>query len=330
MLRWGFGSIVGVALLWTGLWFYAQSQVDGAAVNFQVQEHKVGRDWSCAEAHRTGFVFSLFRACSVAKLSTPAGDDLKLAKLKGTWTALEPNSVSAEVTAPLEFHFGTLHGEASWATAGTRLGGIISQNLRSYTTIAALSGVIATPQGSQSLQVEQFSLALTPETLKETDNVLPIELILAGVKNLMLAQIFGTKDAVSLKLTGTVNHLDMSKVAAWQQALDQWRKKSGEIKITRFELLAGELSVNATGTLHLDDQNRLAGSLDAEVSGANGILTGLGLAPKTSLIGRLISGVLSGQIENGKFKGTSVPLRFKDGQVLLGTIPLPFKLEPFY
>ncbi len=330
MWKWLSGSIVCVAALWIGLWFYAQNQVDAAAANFQLREHKVVRDWSCAELNRTGFLVSLLRFCAGVQLSTGAGDALKLAKLQGSWTTLQPNSVLAEVTAPLEFHFGALSGAASWANAESRLGGIITQNLRSDTAITMFSGLINTPQGSQSLQIEQFGLSLMPGVLKENDNVLQIDLTLAGVKNPIVTQIFGTQDSVSLKLAATVDHLDMSKATTLPQVLDRWRQKSGEIKITRLELLAGELNASATGTLGLDGQHRLAGTLDAEVSGANGVLTGLGLSPKSSLIGKLISGVLSGKIENGKLKGAAVPLRFKDGQVLLGTIPLPFKLEPVY
>lgn len=330
MWKWVTGSFVCVAALWIGLWFYAQKQVDAAAETFQLQEHRVGRDWSCAEPNRTGFLVYLLRSCAGAQLSTAAGDALKLAKLQGSWTALQPNSVLAEVTAPLEFHIGALSGTISWANADSRLGGIINQNLRSDTAITMFSGLINTPQGSQSLQIEQFGLSLKPGVLKENDNVLPIDLTLDGVKNPIVAQIFGTQEAVSLKVTATVDHLDMSKAGTLPQVFDRWRQKSGEIKITRFELLAGELTVRATGTLGLDSQHRLAGTLDAEVSGANGVLTGLGLSPKSSLIGKLISGVLSGKIENGKLKGAAVPLRFKDGQVLLGTIPLPFKVEPVY
>jgi len=322
--------MVGAVALWSGLWFYAQKQVDAAVETFQLQEHKVGRDWNCAELNRTGFLVSLLRSCAGMQLSTAAGDVLKLVKLQGNWTALQPNSVLAEVTAPLEFHFGALSGGASWAHAESRLGGIITQNLRANTAITLFSGLINTPQGSQSLQIEQFGLSLMPGVLKDNDNVLPINLILAGVKNPIVAQIFGTQDAVSLTLAATVDHLDMSKAASFPQVLDKWRQKSGEIKITRFELLAGELNVSATGTLGLDGQHRLAGTLNAEVSGASGVLTGLGLSPKSSLIGKLISGILSGKIENGKLKGAAVPLRFKDGQVLLGTIPLPFKVEPVY
>ena len=330
MWKWGAGIIVGIGMLWSGLWYYAQNQVDEAAVNFIFQEHKAGRDWSCDELNRTGFPFSLFRSCSGSKLSSQAGEDLSLAKLQGIWTVFNPNSVLTEATAPLEFHLGTLRGSASWGHAETRFGGVITQNIRFDTAITALSGVIDAPEGSQALQVEQFNLSLTPGTLKDKDNVLPVDLVLTGVKNPMLAQVFGTQDAVSLKLAGSMDHLDRSQAATLQQVLEQWRQKSGQIEITHFELHAGEFNLNATGTLSLDDQHRLAGTLNAEVSGANGVLTSFGLSPKSSMVGKLISGILSGKVENGKFKGAAVPLRFKDGQVLLGSIPLPLKLEPVY
>ena len=107
--------------------------------------------------------------------------------------------------------------------------------------------------------------------------------------------------------------------------MERWRQAGGVIQIEELHLVATDLNIMAAGTLALDDQHRLSGTLDLNITGGQDLLSHYGYMPKGGLVGSLLGGLLK-----GTGRGIALPLRFADGRVWLGPLKLPLQLVALY
>src|SRR5258708_6297235 len=98
------------AAAWSAFWFYAASEVDGAADAWRAQEAKSGRVYDCARRSVAGFPFRLEVRCNGASVSlqsqtagqvaTQASFTAKLDEILVVAQVYDPKRVIAEFTAP--------------------------------------------------------------------------------------------------------------------------------------------------------------------------------------------------------------------------------------
>ena len=121
-----------------------------------------------------------------------------------------------------------------------------------------------------------------------------------------------------------------------------WRDAGGIVQIAAFEIGWGPLNLSATGTVTLDKQDRLLGSMIAKLRGHEALIQSMQdageLKPDEARGARLALGVIAmaagatagnssgSQDHQGEF---SLPLTLQDGEMLLGPVRLA-KLKPIF
>src|SRR4051794_15533695 len=56
--------VIALAILWTGLWFYAAAAAEGTIAGWLEREAKAGRVYACAERTIAGFPFRIAVRCA--------------------------------------------------------------------------------------------------------------------------------------------------------------------------------------------------------------------------------------------------------------------------
>ena len=98
------------AAAWSAFWFYAASEVDGAADAWRAQEAKSGRVYDCARRSVAGFPFRLEVRCdgasvtllsqTAAQAATRAPMTAQLGEILIVAQVYDPKLLIAEFTAP--------------------------------------------------------------------------------------------------------------------------------------------------------------------------------------------------------------------------------------
>jgi hypothetical protein len=119
----------------------------------------------------------------------------------------------------------------------------------------------------------------------------------------------------------------------WRQAVEDWRQAQGTARIDKGEWRWGALTAQFDGVLSLDDERRLAGTLNVKARGAGALAArfGLPLAPgaANALLGALLGGKPIPPQQKQQEDSIALTLRLAQGRAYLG----PFQigtLAPLY
>lgn len=112
----------------------------------------------------------------------------------------------------------------------------------------------------------------------------------------------------------------------------EWRDAGGVVQIKALELDWGPLKLNAAGTLALDEEDRIIGSLTTKLAGYEGLIKGLQdagqLNPDEASAARTGLGVIA--MASGSRNGElSLPMVLQDGEMFVGPLRIA-KLQPLY
>jgi len=112
----------------------------------------------------------------------------------------------------------------------------------------------------------------------------------------------------------------------------QWRDAGGVAQISAMELDWGPLKLNATGTLALDEKDRLIGSLTSKLAGYEGLIKGLQdagqLKPDEAAAAKTGLGMIA--LASGSKNGElSLPMVLQDGEMFVGPLRIA-KLKPLF
>ncbi|CAM9092222.1 unnamed protein product, partial [Phaeothamnion confervicola] len=112
----------------------------------------------------------------------------------------------------------------------------------------------------------------------------------------------------------------------------EWRDAGGVAQLAAIDVQWGPLNLKATGTVALDAQDRLIGSLTAKLSGYDNLIKGLQdagqLSKDEAAAARAAFGLIS--MAAGDTKGElSLPLVAQDGEMYVGPLRIA-KLKPLY
>src|SRR5215831_6906561 len=115
-------ALAAVAVLWTGLWFYAAGKAQATIAGWREREGKVGRTYACERETVGGFPLRIEARCAdpvvtlereVPPIALKAGGIVVLAQI------FQPTWLIAQLSGPMTFaHSGeTARYEATWITA---------------------------------------------------------------------------------------------------------------------------------------------------------------------------------------------------------------------
>jgi hypothetical protein len=346
--------VLALAILWTGLWYFAVAAAEGTIVGWREREAKEGRIHTCAQQTISGFPFRIEVRCvdpglELRQQETPVA--LKAGKLLVVAQVYQPTLLIVEFAGPMTI---TEPGQAPSYMANWALGQ------------ASLRGTPAAPE-RVSIVVDRPAVdrvgGAAPTTVLKADRielhgrmiegfaadnpVIELALRLAAATAPEL-HTFMTRP-VDADIAATLRGLADFSPQPWPVRFRELQARGGRIEITRARVQQGDAIAVSAGTLGLTARGGLDGQIQVTIVGLESIvrsfdfdrITSQGnVAATIGALDRLVPGlgqiarqnagpgVIVGLRAMGKATtiegqpAITLPLRFADGQVLLGPFPV--------
>ena len=348
------GALAGLAILWIGLWFYGAGKADAAITGWRERELRVGRAYACESQTVGGFPFQIKVSCTQPRielghenppLAVHAGDLLVFAQV------FEPTRLAAYLVGPLTV------GEASqdpryranWTSAEVSARGTPrAPEEVSFTIDNPKVDQLADGNAKFAFTAQHVDIdGRIVEGSAARDPVIGMTLHLAAAAAPQLHPI--TAEPIDADVSAVLRGLADFAPKPWPARLRELQERGGSIEITKARAQQGDTIAVSTGALALTPHGTLEGQLEVTVAGIERILKALDLdrimaegrigASLNSLdkiipgLGRLARqnaapGIVAGLGMIGQkttLEGRSavaLPLRFADGAVSLGPIPV--------
>jgi hypothetical protein len=346
--------VVTLAAVWVGLWFYAASAAETAIAGWREREAKAGRIYECAQQTIGGFPFRFEVRCSnptveLRNVATPlvfhGADAVVLAQI------YQPTLLIGEFTGPVTVAEPGRPPSyvANWTLAQSSVRGTPRSPQR--LSIVFDNPAVQRPgEGAGTTILAGKRIELHGRMLEGSATSNPvIELVLrttaAVAPELHPLAAVPIDSEIFVILRGLA---DFSP-KPWPARLRELHERNGRLEITKARVQQGDVIAVSSGTLALNERGNLDGQLQMTVVNIEQLIKALDLETTLSKgqIGKTIDkldrlipgladiarkhatpGVLAALQAIGKrttLEGKpamTVPLRFDDGRVLLGPIPI--------
>jgi hypothetical protein len=347
-----FGLLIVLAAGWTGVWYYAVGKAEQSLAGWRAREAKSGRIYACASETISGFPFRIELRCngpSAELRGKGASVLLKSADLVVLAQVYDPTLLISEIKSPLTI---ADPGQppayvANWSLAQSSVRGTPRAPQRGSLVFDNLT--VQQP-GSNGTSYGAKRLELHGRMAGGSVNDNPV--IELGVRTTaaIAAEIHPIMATpIDLELSALVRGLADFAPKPWPVRLRELQARGGKIEITNARLQQGETIAVGSGTLGLTENGNLDGQLQLTVVGIEHVLKQLDLEAVVSQgrvgsaidkLDRLVPGlgniarknvapgIMAGLDVIGKrttLEGKpalSVPLRFVDGRIMLGPLPV--------
>jgi hypothetical protein len=347
---------VALVVAWVGLWFYAAGAAETSLAGWRAREAKAGRIFECGSERIGGFPFRIEVSCAnpTAELrgSAPALT-LKGRNIVASVQLYQPTLVRAEFTGPMTIaERGQQPGfEAGWRAGQSTLRG--TPRAPEEATLLFDDPIVERllPDNARQTVAQAKRVELQGRIAEGSVNANPVLDVIVNATAAAASPEFHPLAAqpfdadIAARLRGLANFAPKP----WPARFRELQQRGGKIEISKARLQQGESIVVANGTLSLTQSGNLDGQLEMTVVGLEALLKALDLeklvsqgrvAANIDKLDRLIPGlgsiarkhaapgILAGLGIIGKRTtledkpALAVPLRFVDGQVMLGPIPL--------
>jgi hypothetical protein len=348
--------VLVLAAAWSGVWFYASSEAKVRINDWQEQQAKAGRVFTCGKQELGGFPFRIEVRCTnaVAELKdTQPPLAIRLKEILVVAQVWDPKLLIAEFTGPLSASEPgqSPHVTASWTLAQASVRGTPSRPERASIVVDDLK-LDGTAPGTPLFDSKhaEFHARVQFGSWPHSPAVdLAVSLKAATAPGLGSY----TREPLDADIQAVLHGLTDLRPKPLPVRLREWQAAGGKLEIQNARVAQGDALANATGTLALSQRGRLDGALRLTVAGFEKFLPTIGgerggpalgldrVAPALGAIDRVVPGLAqrvppqkqqalqagllsllgqSAEIE-GK-RGISVPLRFTDGAASFGPIPL--------
>jgi hypothetical protein len=347
-----FALLVALAVIWTGLWFYAASRAETALAGWRDREAKSGRTYECGTQSIGGFPFRIEVGCT-----KPSAE----IRTKGTQVVLrgEDLVMLAQVYQPTLL-IGEFKSPMTVAEPGQPPAYVVNWSL-------AQSSMRGTPRAPQrgSLVFDDLTVQ-RPDSDARVLNARRLELhgrmAEGSVNNNPVIDLGLRATAASMpelhpaaatplnaEVSATLRGLADFAPKPWPARFRELQQRGGRIEIVNARVQQGEVIAVSSGSLGLTERGNLDGQLQMTVVNLEQVLKQLDLEALVSQgrVGSAIDkldkllpglggiarknagpGILIGLDAIGKrtmLEGkpaVTVPLRFVDGRVMLGPLPV--------
>ena len=347
-----FALLVALAVIWTGLWFYAASRAETAIAGWRAREAKSGRSYECGTQSMSGFPFRIEVRCTepIAELRGKGAQFvLKGANLVVLAQIYQPTLLIGEFTSPMTvaepgqptaYVVNWTLGQSS--VRGTprapQRGSLVFDNLK-----VQRPGADATVLNAKRLELHGRMAAGSV-----TDNpVIDLGLRATAATAPELHPIAATP--LNADVSATLRGLADFAPKPWPVRFRELQARGGRIDIVNARVQQGDTIAVSSGSLGLTESGNLDGQLQMTVVGIEHVLKQLDLEAIVSKgrvgsaidrLDRLVPGlgniarknagpsIMVGLDAIGKrttLEGkpaVTVPLRFVDGRVMLGPFPV--------
>ena len=326
-----------LAAAWTGFWFYAARKADHMMAAWIEREATVGRLYSCASRTIGGYPFRIEARCTEPTVELRSGAApviIKARQILAVAQVYQPDLLIADATGPMtvtEPGAAPLTGDWSLLQASVR--GLPSQ-------LERVSLVVQDPKLERTgtanaepvMRAERIEFHARRSAKSENGSPaydLAVRAAAAVVSAVPALAARPLNAEATMVLSGLVD-LSPMPVAAQLRA---WQAAGGRLVITGVRLQQGEAVAVAKGDLGLSARGRPDGALTITVAGFDDLMRLFGL-PTAAEGGRqagILAGlsILTGRAELEGKRAITMPLRFNDGTVFVGPLPLG-QIGPLY
>jgi hypothetical protein len=346
------GLLVALAAIWTGVWFYAAGAAETAMAGWRAREAKSGRTYECASESIGGFPFRIEVRCSKpraelrgkgAQLVLSGADLVVLAQV------YQPNLLISEFNGPMTI---AEPGQppayvANWTLGQASVRGTPRAPQRGSLVFDNLKVQHA---GNDTVALDAKRLELHGRLAEGSVNDNPVIDIGLRATAASAPEIHPiAAKPLDAEVSATVRGLADFAPKPWSVRFRELQARGGRIDIVKARVQQGEVIAVSAGSLSLTANGNLDGQLQMTVVGLEHVLKQLDLEAIMSQgrvgsaidkLDRLLPGlgniarknaapgILAGLDAIGKRTtldgkpATSVPLRFVDGRVFLGPLPV--------
>jgi hypothetical protein len=330
--------VIVLAGIWSVIWYSAARVAEDGIARWIDQEGRNGRVYTCASRKLSGYPFRIEVRCTepVADIKS-ASLILKAKELLAVAQVYQPNLIIGEITGPLTIGAPDQPpiaiSEWTLAQASLRLNPMpvrvsIVLDGAKFNQPPPNAGQSAPPQTIATADHIEMHVRLNPAS--SPDNTV-LDLI-ASVKNAAAPSVGAlAAKPVDADVTALLHGVNDFRPKPLPVRLREWQAAGGRLEITNIRIRQGDAVAVAKGDLGLSPNGRLEGTLGVTLAGFDQFLqamlgsqgknTGLLAVAGLSLLGKPAD--LEGK------RAIAVPLRFKDGAVSFGPIPLG-KTAPLY
>jgi hypothetical protein len=345
---------VALAILWTGLWFLAARAAETTIAGWREREAQVGRVYTCGRQIIGGFPFRIEVRCADPTIELRRQDPpiaLKGADLVVVSQVYQPTLLISEFTSPLTISEPGRPPNyvANWALAQSSVRGTPRAPERASIVVDRPSldrvngGARSTVMKAERVELHgrMAGGSVTNDPVIE----LALRLVSATAPEL---HAFTTRP-VDAEIIATLRGLADFSPKPWPVRLREMQARGGRIEITRARVQQGDAIAVSAGTLGLTERGGLDGQIEVTIAGLEHVVAALDLDRVTSQgrVGatiRALDGLVPGLGQLARANAapgvvaalramgqattldgrpaTTLPLRFADGQVLLGPFPV--------
>jgi hypothetical protein len=329
--------VLALAAAWTGFWFYAARTADRVMAAWIEREAGVGRLYTCASRTIGGYPFRIEARCTDPTVELRGGSApvvIKARQVLAVAQVYQPDLVIAEVTGPMTITEpgATAPLAADWSLLQASVRGLPTAAERVSLVVQGpkLERVGANAEPIMRGERVEFHVRRSPSSDTGKPAYDLATRVSAAVVPALPALAARPLNAEAAAVLSGVSDLSPMPVAARLRA---WQAAGGRLGITTIRLQQGEAVAVAKGELGLSAHGRLEGALTITAAGFEELTRMLGL-PTVAQGGRqagILAGlsILGGQAELEGKRAIAMPLRFNDGTVFLGPLPLG-QIAPLY
>jgi hypothetical protein len=345
-----FALVLALAVLWVGLWYYAAGAAETAFAGWRAREVKAGRIHDCGTQTIGGFPFRIEIHCTEPSVelrgaSSPVA--IKAADLIAAVQIYQPTHLIAEFSGPMTIAESGGSYAANWTLGQASVRGTPRNPERGS---LVFDGPVLTRTGDDAPLLKAARLEAHGRFVQGSLKDSPVIEIVVRTKAATAPDLHALAAApIDTDITAVLHGLRDLAPKPWTVRLREIQARGGRIEIVKARVQQGETIAVTSGTLALTERGMLDGQLQMTVVGIEHVLASLDLEQVVSQgrvgasidrLDRLLPGlgavarknaapgILAGLGALGKrttLEGkvaTTLPLRFVDGRVMLGPIPV--------
>jgi hypothetical protein len=350
---------VVLAAAWCGAWFFAAGRAEVELAKWREREAQRGRVYACAEQAVSGFPFRIEVRCS-----EPSADFRRLQsvsiKARNVLAAVQiyqPTLLIGEITSPLTVsqEGGGPLASIDWQLAQTSVRGLTSPPER----VSAVFDKIAITRldagaAQQAATADRLEVHIRQAPrLPQDPPALDLALKIDGANVPPVPQLASA--SLNADIAAVLRGLDDFSPKPMAQHLRELQAAGGRLDIRQARIQQGDIVATGQGALRLTVAGRLDGEIVLTVAGLEQLVTALGLDQAVgkqtqSAANRLVPGLnldkLLGPRGNAAIaaagvamlgrpaelegrKAVTLPLRFADGAIFLGPLPVA-QMQPLF
>jgi len=347
--------VLALAAGWTGFWKFASGKAQEAIEGWRAREAKAGRIYNCGSQTIGGYPFRIEVNCAGASAlfrSNQPPVELKASSLVVLSQVYQPGLLISEYHGPLTIgEPGKLPDiVADWKLAQSSVRGTPAAPSRASLVFEQPAVDRMSGGDRQSvLRAKHFEIhGRMVEGSAADKPVIEIALQLDQVSAPTLHPAAG--QPIDANVTGVLRGLNDFSPKPWSMRFREMQAAGGRIDITQARVQQGEILAVGGGSLSINGNGRLEGQLRVTMAGLDQFLAAIGaqqrvqssssmdkivgaldrLAPGLGDVARQQAGanialginMLGEQTTLEGKRAVTLPLRFTDGSVFLGPIPI--------